>query len=296
MIQPRTGRFLSPRPLDRAEMTIKPGDDPRVALADWITDPKDDAFAGAMVNRLWKHLLGVGLVEPVNDLRAGNPPTNHELWKMLVQEFKTYRYDMKYIMRLILNSRTYQLASRTRSGNQSDARFYSHYYARRLPAESLLDAVGQATGSAEKFAGYPAGMPARQLPDPSSQSYFLSLFGRPERVTACACERNGEITLTQLLHLENGEDVLRKVRDPDGRLERLLAGNEGDDAIVDDLFLADALSIPQRFRAPRGPEIAGREPGRTRGGVPRPVLGTLEFKGILVQSLITETMRKWKEA
>jgi Protein of unknown function (DUF1553) len=145
---------------------------------------------------------------------------------------------------MILNSRTYQLSSRTRSRNGGDVKYSSHYYARRLPAESLLDAVGQATGVAEEFPGYPTGMPARRLPEPSSQSYFLSLFGRPERVTACACERNDEITLTQLLHLENGEDVLRKVRDADGRLERLLAAKRGDDEIIDELFLATLSRFP----------------------------------------------------
>ncbi len=118
---------LKPRPLDRsATPAIKPGDDPRVALATWITDPKNEYFSGAMVNRIWRHFLGVGLVEPVDDLRASNPPTNPELWSALNQEFVRGKFDLKHLMRLILQSRTYQLSSTTRPGNEKDTRFYSH--------------------------------------------------------------------------------------------------------------------------------------------------------------------------
>ena len=148
MTQPRTGQFLKPQPLDRSDTNITPDEDPRVKLAAWITDPKNESFSGAMVNRLWRHFLGVGLVEPVDDLRASNPPTNPELWQALNKEFVGHHFDMKHLMRLILNSRTYQLSATTRPGNQTDTRFYSHYYARRLPAEVLLDALCQSTGVA----------------------------------------------------------------------------------------------------------------------------------------------------
>ena len=149
--QPRTGQFMKPQPLDRSTPTIQPDEDPRVKLADWITDPKNEAFSGAMVNRLWRHFLGVGLVEPVDDLRASNPPTNPELWQALNQEFVRSHFDMKHMMRVILNSRVYQLASTTRPGNEKETRFYSHYYARRLPAEVLLDALSQSTGCRTPF-------------------------------------------------------------------------------------------------------------------------------------------------
>jgi hypothetical protein len=240
--QPRTGRFLAPRPLDRSEVKFEPGEDPRQKLAAWVTDPKNEYFAGAMVNRLWRHYLGVGLVEPVDDLRASNPPTNPELWSALVKEFVGHRYDLKYLMRLILNSRTYQLSAETTPGNAADGRFYSHYHARRLPAEVLLDAISQATGVPDTFPGYPVGVRATQLPDPGLKSYFLSLFGRSERVTACACERGGEVTMPQLLHLMNG-DVLAKVRSADGRLAALLKATADDRAVVEELFLA-TLSRP----------------------------------------------------
>ena len=135
---------------------MKPGDDPRAALAKWMTDPTNEYFAGAMVNRVWRHYLGVGLVEPVDDLRATNPPTNPALWKALKQEFVAKKFDLRALMRVILNSRTYQLSSATRPGNETDARFYSHYYARRLPAEVLLDAICDATGRAGEVRRLPA--------------------------------------------------------------------------------------------------------------------------------------------
>jgi len=241
--QPRTGQFMKPQPLDRSAVDVKPGDDPRVTLAAWITDPKNEYFSGAMVNRVWRHYLGVGLVEPVDDLRASNPPSNPELWAALNEEFVGHKFDMKHLMRVILNSRTYQLTSATRPGNATDTRFYSHYFARRLPAEVLLDAISQGTGVPDNFAGYPAGMRALQLPDPTLKSYFLTLFGRSERVTACACERSGEVTMPQLLHLQNGDDVAQKLRSGDGRLAALLKEKKTDAQLTEELFLA-TLSRP----------------------------------------------------
>jgi hypothetical protein len=244
--QPRTGRFLPPRPLDRTPLEVRPGDDPRVPLAAWMTDPKNEYFSGAMVNRLWRHYLGAGLVEPVDDLRASNPPTNPELWQALNREFVSHHFDLKHLMRLILNSRTYQLASATRPGNRTDGRFYSHYSTRRLPAEVLLDALSQAGGVPDHFPGYPLGIRAGQLPDPTLKSYFLSLFGRSERVTACACERSGEVTMPQLLHLQNGDSVVAKVRAADGRLDRLLKAKKPDAEVIEELFLATLCRPPSK--------------------------------------------------
>lgn len=161
-------------------------------------------------------------MEPVDDLRASNPPSNPELWALLSREFIGSGYDLQHVMRLILNSRTYQLSARTVRGNETDTRFYSHYYARRLPAEVMADAISSATGVPDRFDGFPVGMRAVQVPEPTVSSYFLTLFGRSERVTACACERSGEVTLPQLLHLQNGEEMTKKIQHPEGRLKELI--------------------------------------------------------------------------
>jgi hypothetical protein len=237
VVQPRTRRMLEPQPLDRSAFHFKPGEDIRVALADWVTQGNPQ-FSGAMVNRLWRHFLGVGLVDPVDDLRASNPPSNPELWKLLNTEFVAHGYDLKHLMRLILNSRVYQLGAATRPGNESDHRFYSHYYARRLPAEVMLDAMSAAIGVPDEFKGYPVGTRAIQLPEPGVSSYFLTLFGRSDRVTACACERNGEVTLPQLLHLQNGEASFQKFKAEESRLRVLLRENKQDGPVIEELFLA----------------------------------------------------------
>lgn len=236
--QPRTNEQLNPRPLDRTEPGIEPGSDPRVALVDWMTSGQNESFNGSIVNRLWRHFLGTGLVEPVDDLRASNPPTNPALWKALNQDFASHGFDLKHMIRTILNSRTYQLSSETRAENEADTRFYSHYYARRLPAELLLDAISQVTAIPDQFPGYPEGIRAQQLPDPALDSYFLRLFGRSDRVTACACERSGEITMSQLLHLQNGDTISRKIDASSGRLAEILKATPDNSAAIDRLFLS----------------------------------------------------------
>ena len=242
--QPRTGAMLKPQPLDRSTPDVKPTDDPRARLAEWITDPKNEAFSGAMVNRLWKHFFAVGLVEPVDDIRATNPPSNPALWAALIKEFVEKKYDLKHLIRTILLSRAYQLTAATRPGNEADSRFYSHYYARRLPAEVLLDAIGQATGVAEEFPGYPAGVRALQVPDSGVNSYFLTLFGRSARVTACACERMGDVTMPQLLHLQNGDRLGAKLTNPAGVLPKLLKEQKDDGKLTDELFLRTMSRLP----------------------------------------------------
>ncbi len=243
--QPRTGQRLAPQPLDRSEHGIPPGDDPRQILANWLTDPRNEQFSGAMVNRLWKHFLSVGLVEPVDDLRATNPPSNRPLWNTLNQEFVSSGYDLRHVMRLIMNSRTYQLAADSHDSNFRDTQFYSHYYARRLSAEVLLDAICQATGVPEQFAGYPLGVRAIQVPDPGVDSYFLALFGRSERTTACACERKADVTLPQLLHLQNSDELYRKMKSPEGELAKICAAQSDDNAVIDWLFLSTIGRLPR---------------------------------------------------
>jgi hypothetical protein len=244
--QPRTKQSMAPRPLDRAPLDFVPGHDPREQLVDWMMNPANPYFSGAMVSRLWKHFLGVGLVEPVDDLRASNPPSNPALWQVLNTEFVRSGFDLRHVMRLILNSRTYQLSAATRPGNETDQRFYSHYFARRLPAEVMLDAIARATGVPDDFKGYPVGTRAIQLPEPGISSYFLTLFGRSDRVTACACERQGEVTLPQLLHLQNGDATVKKIASDQNRLSQMLRSSASAEAIVEELFLATLSRRPSK--------------------------------------------------
>ena len=239
--QPRTNQQMMPHPLDGKAWNFEAGRDPREQFVEWMLTSEN--FSGAMVNRLWKHFFNVGLVEPVDDLRASNPPSNSELWALLNREFVAHGYNLKHVMRLILNSRAYQLSSETVKGNETDTRFYSHYYARRLPAEVLLDAVASATDVPNAFQSYPLGMRAMQLPEPGVGSYFLSLFGRSERVTACACEKKGEVTLPQILHLQNSEDLQRQISDANGRLTALLRETD-DSRLADGIFLATVSRPP----------------------------------------------------
>jgi hypothetical protein len=242
--QPRTHKAMLAMPLDRREQRFQPGCDPRETLADWITDPSNESFSGSMINRLWRHFMGVGLVEQVDDLRSSNPPSNPALWRALAQHFVAQGFDLKSTMRLIMTSRAYQLSSDTTSGNEQDHKFYSHYYARRLPAEVFNDALAGATGVPDTFPGYPAGLRAIQLPEPGVNSYFLTIFGRSDRVTACACEKNGDVTLPQLLYLSNGQDLRNKLRSAEGNLAALLKNKADDAKTIGDVFLATLCRAP----------------------------------------------------
>jgi hypothetical protein len=255
--QPRTNRMMKPQTLDRAAPAIPPGGDPRAVLVDWIVSPENPSFRGAMVNRIWKHFLREGLVEPVDDLRETNPPSNPTLFAALGEEFAKSGFDFKHLIRIILNSETYQRDSATNPGNATDTRFYSHYYARRLPAEVLLDAISCATGVPEKFDGYPLGVRAVQIPDPVSASPFLKMFGSSERVTACACERNGDVTLPQILKVINAEGLNTKLNDANGALVKLLAEEKDDAKVVEELFLRFLGRKPGADEAKRVSEAKG---------------------------------------
>ena len=239
--QPRTNQFMEARPLDRAVLAVEPGSDPRVPFVEWML--KSENFSGAMANRIWKHFMGAGLVEPVDDLRASNPPSNAALWAVLNQEFKGHGFDLKHLIRLVVQSRAYQLASTTRPENQTETRFYSHNYARRLSAEVMLDAISQATAVPDSFPGSPVGLRAQQLSDSSVSSYFLSLFGRSDRVTACACERQGEVTLPQMLHIRNSEELDAKIKQGGGRLDSLLK-NPDNKTVIEELYLNSLGRLP----------------------------------------------------
>ena len=225
--QPRTGRQMTPLLPMTGEVDVPPGQDRREVLADWLTQPGNPFFAKVGVNRLWAHVMGRGIVEPVDDFRDSNPPADAALLESLADEFARQGFDQKRILRKILNSRTYQLSSRVGDLNRHDSKYFSHYQARLLSAEQLLDAICQVTGVPEKFVGLPAGTRATQLPSPDVGNDFLKVFGQPARNTACECERSDEPKLTQALQLINGTEIVSKLQSPGSRLSRSLNEVDG---------------------------------------------------------------------
>jgi len=235
LLQPRTGKPQLPAPLDGD--TLDPNDpgDRRYHLAKWLTAPENPYFTRTIANRVWAAFFGMGIVEPVDDLRASNPASNEPLLEALAETLVDNGYDLKALMRLILQSETYQRSSNTLPENAGDSRYFSRYYPRRLIAEVLHDAIAGITevpaeftavklqdGSEEKTAFYPKGTRALQLYDSAVASYFLKTFGRNDRDIACECERSIQPSMVQAMHLANGDTVNAKLAKPESRVTRLL--------------------------------------------------------------------------
>ena len=217
--------------------------DRRELLADWLTAPENRALARNIVNRQVAYLLGRGLVEPIDDLRATNPPSNPELLDALAEDFVKGGYDVRRLMRTIMTSRLYQLSSQPTPGNAGDRRFYSHYLVKRIAAEPLLDAIDAVTGTPTRFKKLPLGTRAIDLPDARYENYLLAVFGKPRREGVCECERVTEPNLAQALHTLNSTTIMAKIAHPQGRLARLLAAKKSDADLVSELYLA-ALGRP----------------------------------------------------
>lgn len=256
LVQPLTGKPQPPTPLDGQPLPFDSTEDRRVALAAWLTSPENPYFARSITNRVWANFFGVGLVEKVDDMRASNPASNEALLHAAAQFLIAQKFDLKSLMREILNSATYQRSSQPLPENEDDLRFYSRYYPRRLMAEVLLDAVTQVTAVPSTFNqiafpggdksptdAYPAGTRALQLADSAVDSPFLRTFGRNQRLITCECERSDEPTMVQVLHISNGQTINDKLKAKDNRIDKLLATNPTDDAILDDAFLV-CLSRP----------------------------------------------------
>ena len=241
---PFSNKLVAVRPLDGLAVTAFDGD-PRRELARWLVTAENPWFTKVVANRLWKHFLGRGLVEPEDDLRSTNPATNEPLLTLLSQSLIDHDFDLKALMRFILNSRTYQLASSTNSSNEDDEQNFSHHYVRRLPAEVLLDAISQAAGEPEHFPGRPPGTRAIELWDNRLPSYFLEIFGRPERTSPCECGRTSEPTMSQALHLMNAPEVETKITSADGRAAKLVHAGADTAKLVDELCLAALGRFPR---------------------------------------------------
>jgi hypothetical protein len=249
-LHPRKQVPMPPTPLDGKPLSLDDTNDRRAYFADWLTSPENPYFAKALVNRVWKNFMGRGLVEAEDDLRETNPPTNRELFDEVAKDFVAHKYDVKYLIRLVMNSAAYQRSSRPVKGNETDDRFYSKYIVRRLSGEVILDALSQVTGVPTPFnkvytgveggtadtANYPEGTRALQLPDTQVASHFLDAFGRPDRVQTCSCERQQDSTVGQALMLNNGQVLNDKLRSPKCRLNKWLDEKVFDADLVKRVF------------------------------------------------------------
>lgn len=260
LIQPSRGKPQPPAALDQPAMDSHDPSDRRGSLANWLTSPENSYFSRAIVNRIWSNFMGIGLVDPVDDLRASNPASSEPTLQALTEFLIDQDYDLKSLMRLIMNSRVYQLSSQTTEHNRSDARFYCRYYPRRLTAEVLHDAVVQVTGVPTafdkiEFVGadkqptgfYPLGTKALGLYDSAVSSYFLQTFGRHQRRITCDCERSNEPTVVQALHLKNGDTLNAKLSHADCIVSNWLNAALSLDAIIDQSYIR-ALTRPPTER------------------------------------------------
>jgi hypothetical protein len=262
---PRKGGIVPPHPPDGPVM-----DDPfdrRRKLADWLTAPDNPFFARNMVNRFWGYCMGRGLVEPLDDMRATNPASNPELLDALARDFVHHKFDLKHLLRTIMNARGYQLASAQGSGNRADILDLHHarQAVKRLTAEQLADAVDVATGTRAKYTGLPQGTRAIQLPDPGVRSFFLDVFGKPARQITCECERTSQPNMAQALHLLNSDFVNQKIGAPAGRIDNLFKAKTPLPAVVEEMYLVTVSRPPQPEEMRLAQTWIGRAPTPKEG-------------------------------
>ncbi len=239
--QPRSGQMMKVHLLLKGDVDVPAEQDRRAVFAQWLTGADNPFFAKAAVNRIWGHLMGRGIVEPVDDFRDSNPPSNAALLDELTRQFVENGYSTKWAIRTIMRSRLYQLSSRKNDFNKDDEIYASHATTRLLSAEQLLDAICHVTGVPETFEGVPVGTRAVELADPPTEHYFLKIFGQPQREMACQCERSSESNLSQALQMINGPVVHNKLRDKACRITQMMEQSKSDAEIIETLYLA-ALS------------------------------------------------------
>jgi hypothetical protein len=277
--QPRTQKTMPPRFLGGEVPAIPAGKDRREVLADWLVRTDNAFFAKSVVNRIWFHVMGRGIVDPVDDFRESNPSANDELLDALAKDFIASHFDVKKLIRTIALSRTYQLSAQPTTSNADDSRYFSHAVTKLLTAEQLLDALCDVTQSPEKYPGLPSGTRAIQLPDGEINHPFLKAFGQPARELACECERESESNLGQALQLINGPTINEKIRDANNRVGKLLAAKKSDAEILNNLYLA-ALArapLPGENAAALGHVAKGKDKRKAWEDVLWAILNTREF-------------------
>jgi hypothetical protein len=241
-----------------------PGPDSRAALADWLTSPSNPWFARNLANRVWAHFLGRGLVEPVDDFRDTNPPSNPELLDALGKHLVDSKYDLKKLIRTIAAARVYQLSSHPNGSNAKDELNFSRSLFRRIDAEVLLDMVSQTTGIAERFEGAPSETRALQIWDSKVNHYFLKLFGRPTRTSACECDRNREPSIAQVLHLMNSPSIQAKLNHERGTVAKLVRSKSDDGALAEELYLTFFCRYPTKDERAAAVRYLARNPAARR--------------------------------
>ncbi len=252
--QPRSLKVMAPKFLGGAIPTIAPGQDRRDVFAIWLTGASNPFFAKSVANRIWFHLNGKGIVDPVDDFRDSNPSCNDELLEALAKDFGASKFDVKKLIRTIMNSRAYQLSAQPTDLNKDDNKYFSHAITKQLTAEQLLDALCDVTGLPEKFAGLPLGTRAIQLPDGEVNHPFLKAFGQPARELVCECERESDSNLGQALQLINGATINEKIRNPANRIGKLLDAKKSEQEILDQLYLVTLSRLPSD--AERAPALS----------------------------------------
>jgi hypothetical protein len=244
VISPKTKKRVDAKYLDGALETERPDEDIREKLAAWITSPQNPWFARAAVNRVFKHYMGRGIVEPLDDFRVTNPPTNEALLDALAKDFIANGYRLKHTIRLILNSRAYQLSSVPNDSNRADSLNYSHYYVRRLLAEELIDSMSEVTGVPERIPGYMLGTRAMAVPQ-GAPTYFLQTFGRL-KAREIICERDNSPDVAQAMHMISGQTIQHQITGKAGTLDRWLAdATLTDEEITRRLFMATLVHPPK---------------------------------------------------
>jgi Protein of unknown function (DUF1549)/Protein of unknown function (DUF1553) len=254
---PVDGRRMKPKFLGGEAPDVE-GQDPRKSLAKWLAAPDNAQFSQTMANVIWSHFFGRGIVEPVDDVRISNPPSNKELLEAIGKKLADYGFDKKKFVRDICNSRTYQLAASTNPTNELEESYFSHSYVRRLRAEVLLDSISKITGTEDRFSQSPPGTRAVQIHSGEVSNYFLTTFGRAPRETPCSCEVNREANLSQALHLVNGDTITSKIAQSP-LIAKWIADKKTPEEIIEELYVRTLGRKPNATESKKLAEIVKRE-------------------------------------
>jgi hypothetical protein len=258
-----TGQPMPPKFLGGAQPDVT-GKDRRDVLAAWIASSDNPYFATSIANRVWAHFFGIGIVEQVDDIRISNPASNPELFQKLGDKFTSYNYDFKQLVRDICNSNAYQRSTEKNPSNETDTRNFASARLRRIKAENLLDCISQITGTKDKFTGLPLGARATQIADGASSTYFLTTFGRSPRQTVCACDVKTDPTLSQALHLLNGDTVQEKIRSG-GLIKKMIDAGKTPPQVIEELCVRSLTRKPTSAEAEKLLAVVTQSPDPQQG-------------------------------